>query len=84
VNKQTTGPALADLRKARHLSREQLAALAGVSAATVYRIERGRVTPLRVTVAALRAALDDERPAHPPASATAPALCMAGQDERTG
>jgi len=71
------------------------AALA-VSRSTARRmVKRGDLQPIRIggltrfRPADLEALIEryspnDERPAHPPASATASALCMAGQDERTG
>jgi len=68
---------------------------AGLAPSLLSYILNRRVNPNPRQAAALSAALDcevtdlfpdlnDERPAHPPASATASALCMAGQDERTG
>lgn len=40
------------------LSRERLAAAAGVSATTVYRIEMGRVVPHPLTLAAIKRVLE--------------------------
>lgn len=44
-------------RQEAGLSREALAARAGVSAATIYRLEAGRVQPQRLTARALAATL---------------------------
>jgi len=65
------------LRTARRragLSREALAALAGVSSATVYRIETGRVGPHRATALALAAALERHADINDEAPAITPAL----------
>jgi DNA-binding XRE family transcriptional regulator len=54
----TNNHPLAVLRVARGLSRERLAQLAGISARTVYGIEREGHVPLRATAAVLAAVLD--------------------------
>jgi transcriptional regulator with XRE-family HTH domain len=55
----TFGEQLRELRERAGLSQEILAVKAGVTSATVRNIERGRVTPLRITRLALLKALDD-------------------------
>ena len=49
---------LAELRISQGLSRERLAARAGISARTVYNLERGRCSPQAITQAVLARALD--------------------------
>ena len=65
------------LRTARRragLSRERLAALAGVSSSTIYRLETARVGPHRVTALALAAALERHADINDEAPAITPAL----------
>jgi transcriptional regulator with XRE-family HTH domain len=58
---QTPDGSLEQRRRARGLSREALGALAGgVSSSTIFRIERGQVTPNRATLALLAGALGCE------------------------
>jgi Predicted transcriptional regulators len=52
---------LENARRARRWSRERLAAEAGVSARTIYAIEKERVTPSSATCTVLCAALDIRR-----------------------
>jgi ribosome-binding protein aMBF1 (putative translation factor) len=54
-------------REAADLSREWLAAKAGVSLRTIERIEAGDVAPQRSTLAAIEAVLDRETPEPVPA-----------------
>jgi transcriptional regulator with XRE-family HTH domain len=46
------------LREQRGISRDELAAASGVTAGTIYNLERGRVTPNRATLIVIAAALE--------------------------
>lgn len=68
-----TGQDVEALRKAHGLSRDELAASAGLSPRTIFNIERGLVTPQRATRTVLAAALASEMNEGPPAGPLAKA-----------
>lgn len=68
LSQQSAGAALREAREAAGLSRERLAALAGVSMQTVVRVEHDSVRPTANTLHALRLALGQQPPEPPPAA----------------
>ena len=70
------------LREQRHLTREQLAAMAEVAVSTIYNVEAGRVTPrpaiLRRLARALAVSVDDIYLAMPPNTTLASSILTRG------